>query len=222
MVSIHENERDGDMEHLTIEERDSLMEDLGMRKTKGMVLVDLHQHFAAGLGRFRGQVITGNRPIWIGLFGILYAGSPPPDEISWTLDPDGETPSWAQIWRFTAWKAGSPILAELRCPPRSDFSIHVHGMEKPHKDEDLLDVLRSIRLYARTLPKGPGRPSRDSDLAIQCAIWHDDEGLTHKQIAKRLGWHLSVDDHNTPRRSAAVKGHIDLGRRLRGQKNSLN
>lgn len=185
-----------------------------------MVVVDLHQHFRDGTGRFRGQEITGPRPVWVGIFGVLRDGLPPPEEISLTIDPDGDAPAWVQIWRFTAWKEGSSIAAELRCPPDRESSVTVGGLEMPHDPEDLQDVLQTIRLYALTLPKGAGRPARDEALAIQCAVWHDDEGLTHKQIAERLGWRLSVDEHLTPRRSAAVKGHIDSGRKLRGQKKS--
>lgn len=206
------------MEYLTIDERDTLMEELGMPRSRGMVVADLHQHFIGGMGRFRGQEITGTRPISVGIFGIVRAGLPPPDEISLTIDPDGDSPAWVQIWRFTAWREGSSIAAELRCPPGRETSVTLRGLEMPHDPKDLQDVLQTIRLYALTLPQGAGRPARDATQAIQCATWHDDEGLTHREIAKRLGWHLSLDEHRTPRRSPRVKAHIDLGRKLRGQK----
>lgn len=206
------------VDFLTTEERDALMEELGMPKTPDMVIAQLHQHFMGGMGRFRGQEITGARPISVGIFGIVRAGLPPPAEISLTIDPDGDSPVWMQIWRFAAWKEKSSIVAELRCPPGRETSVTLRGLEMPHDPKDLQDVLQTIRLYALTLPPGAGRPARDETQAIQCAIWHDDEGSTHKEIAERLGWHLSLDEHLTPRRSSRVKAHIDLGRKLRGQK----
>ncbi len=206
------------MDFLTTEERDALMVELGMSRNPGMVVAQLHQHFMSGMGRFQGQEITGTRPISVGVFGIVRAGLPPPDEISLTIGTDDDSPVWVQIWRFTAWREGSSIAAELRCPPGQETSVTLRGLEMPHDSKDLHDVLQTIRLYALTLPQGAGRPARDETQAIQCAIWHDDEGLTHKEIAERLGWHLSLDEHLTPRRSSRVKAHIDLGRKLRGQK----
>ena len=62
------------------------------------------------------------------------------------------------------------------------------------------------RILGSDKPKR-GRPRRDPLTAEEVARLKRD-GLTEGEIARRMGWPVSLDDYERPRRSSRVRRHL--------------
>jgi hypothetical protein len=81
------------------------------------------------------------------------------------------------------------------------------------------DVRNAYRLMAAHRPAGPRatRPLRDELLCLQCAVWYDECGWSHAQIADKFGWAVQPVPGAKPRSETARK-YIAKGRTLLGQR----
>ncbi len=134
----------------------------------------------------------------------------PPGDVFFIECTDPETPLWVEIWLARLVPKDCTVYAELRWRPGTGVTIGIHGPIETFRD----DEKRARAALDHMIRRATGRPSRDAARAKNIARWHDEDGLTHKQIAARLGWSLSSDEHGTPRRSARVADHIKYGREL--------
>lgn len=78
-------------------------------------------------------------------------------------------------------------------------------------EEDVRGAFRI--LAARFGGKRPQaiRPQRDRLTAVQCAIWHDEEGWSQERIAARFGWTVQRPPGMTPRCETA-RQYVNEGR----------
>lgn len=90
-----------------------------------------------------------------------------------------------------------------------------------HVDEETSenDVVGAYKIIKAGLPGQPrqGRPKRDPLVCVQCAIWYDEEGWSHVQIAERFGWAIQYPAGQKPR-SETARLHIAEGRRILKQR----
>jgi hypothetical protein len=133
------------------------------------------------------------------------------DDHCWYAVPVG----WIQAWLTRIQPNSCPLYAQRVWRPGQEATCDIRGYQRKHTKRDRARAEYALELLTHVAELQPGRPRRDEALARQIASWHDDDGLTHKEIAKRLGWPLSPDAYGTPCRSAAVQEYINVGRRLR-------
>jgi hypothetical protein len=148
----------------------------------------------------------------------IYAASfyPKGDRRRSTL-PNAAPIGWIQAWLTRVLPDGSPLYAQRKWEPGTEASCDIRGYERKHTKRDRARAEYALELLTHVAELQPGRPRRDDDLALRIVHWFDDEEWTERQIAEHLGWHLSADEHGTPRRSARVQGYVGRGRELRMQ-----
>lgn len=77
------------------------------------------------------------------------------------------------------------------------------------------DVTGAYKLIkTRTMVQAKSnRPPRDPLVCVQCAIWYDDDGWSHKRLGKHFGWAIQYPPAQMPRCETA-RQHIAEGRRI--------
>lgn len=82
------------------------------------------------------------------------------------------------------------------------------------REEEVRAAFRALTVGKPDRPT-PGRPPRDLLMCLQCAIWQDECGWSVPEIARHLGWRLTLDGYEkTARLSSRVEEHVAQGRRL--------
>ncbi len=81
------------------------------------------------------------------------------------------------------------------------------------------DVRNAYKLLVAHQPQRPRaiKPRRDPLTAVQCAIWYDDLGWSHVEIADRFGWTVQTPAGSKPK-SETARQHIADGRKLLRQR----
>jgi hypothetical protein len=80
-------------------------------------------------------------------------------------------------------------------------------------DEDVRAAARLLRLVdADAAPRGGARKMHPL-IDVQCAVWHDENGLPFPAIAKIFGWKISMNSYGTSI-SESARRHVDSGRRI--------
>jgi hypothetical protein len=91
--------------------------------------------------------------------------------------------------------------------------IHV---ERDTTEEEVTGALKILKAGLQEEPR-LGRPRRDPLVCVQCAIWRDEEGWSHVQIAERFNWAIQYPPAQIPR-SETARQHIAEGRRILNQR----
>ncbi len=84
------------------------------------------------------------------------------------------------------------------------------------------DVRAAFRLLSASLSSRPraGKPARDKMTAVQCAIWYDECGWSHAQLAEHFGWAVQ-EQAGAKLRSETVRKHVQEGRTILAQRNPV-
>jgi hypothetical protein len=83
-------------------------------------------------------------------------------------------------------------------------------------EEDVRNAFRLMVAHQPVRPQ-PSRPRRNPLHCLQCAVWYDECGWSHEQIAKVFGWKVQRPLGAKPKSETARK-HIQDGRLLLSQR----
>lgn len=114
---------------------------------------------------------------------------------------------WEMVYHIEYWERPDEQVESPKLRTRPYIAVERHTTES--------DVLNAYKVVSAMLPERPRplKPRRDRLVSVQCALWYDEFGWSHQQIAEHFGWTIQHPPGAKPRSETARK-HIADGRDL--------